>query len=71
MMRVVISLNFCVIILVLVKANVPNIGGRLFEIVMQADVLSLLLFLYSGFLETMLGVKVGMEVMVEMVVWVT
>ena len=70
-MRVVISLNFCGIILVSVKANVPYIGWRLFEMVMQADVLSLLLFLYSGFLETMLGVKVGMEVMVEVVIWVT
>ena len=58
-MRIVISLGFCGMILMSVEANIFSIRGRLFEIVIWADFLSLLLFLDSGRLGKMMGVKVG------------
>ena len=51
----------------LVEANISSVAGHLFGMVMQADSLNLLLFLDSGRLEKMMGEKVRMEVMVEVV----
>ena len=49
------------------EPNVPNVGGRLSRMVIQADFVSLLLFLNCDYLK-MLGEKVEMEVVVEIVV---
>ena len=50
------------------EPNVPNVGGRLSRMVIQADFVSLLLFLNCDYLKKMLGEKVEMEVVVEIVV---
>ena len=49
------------------EPNVSNVGGRLSRMVIQADFVSLLLFLNCDYLK-MLGEKVEMEVVVEIVV---
>ena len=46
--------------LMLVEADVPSVDGYLFRMVMQANFVSLLLFLDGDCLRKMIGVKVEM-----------
>ena len=50
----------CHLSLMLVEADVPSVDGYLFRMVMQANFVSLLLFLDGDCLRKMIGVKVEM-----------
>ena len=67
-MRIVISLGFCRMILMLVEANVSIVCEQLFKMEIRSDFLSFLLFIGIGCLGKIMGVLERMEVVVEVVV---
>ena len=81
-MRIIVSLGFCEIVQISVEANISNVVSagrffrifffqiflRLFRMVVRPDFLRFLLFLNSGRLGKTMGVKVGMDLVVEVVV---